>query len=497
MKKLLVLVAILFTITLYGEDELPKEEWEVAPGIISGGYSKETGPYIFKIFNIYTCPSSLAFDRSHYYIEYYQSITNIGYGEYKHHGGGGLISYDNTGKITKVKDGSTALSYGSTYADGGAEPYSPPAEEYDGRLAPAYVYKKELISPLLGDFYHENYNIKVGQLFRVGLVPTGGSGFYSISVGSKPAFLVSEDFGSWSGVCFAPAITSFLAVVTDIVTGETRQAFATIIISEDPEDPTFPDEPDTPDEPEDPEEPSEPTNPTSPSNPSNPSDPSDPSNPSDPSEPTEPSEPVDPSNPDSPDSPSDPTEPDNPDEPDPDDVPEEPETPDTPSEPADPSNPDSPDEPNDPSEPDSPDTPDSPDIPVEPDKPVVVPDPELPDEPVVVPDSPETPDEPEDSESSDISDESDPSDEVIIIDPLEPGNEDDEPVIIVVDRESSDSDKIIVTDDGVTTVQKDNHDLAIFLGMFGAITGISGSANAPKSAPMAVQQARQEARENK
>ena len=68
---------------------------------------------------------------------------------------------------------------------------------------------------------------------------------------------------------------------------------------------------------------------------------------------------------------------------------------------------------------------------------------------------------------------------------------------MIDNNETSDIDKIIVTDDGVTTVRPDNYDLAIFLGMFGAITGISGSTTAPANAPMEVQQARQESSQNK
>ncbi len=82
--------------------------------------------------------------------------------------------------------------------------------------------------------------------------------------------------------------------------------------------------------------------------------------------------------------------------------------------------------------------------------------------------------------------------------PIAPDSSDNEEPIIVVagDREGSGSDKIIVTNDGVTTVRPDNYDLAVFLGMFGAITGLTGSAAAPSSASQAVQQARQESSSN-
>ena len=62
---------------------------------------------------------------------------------------------------------------------------------------------------------------------------------------------------------------------------------------------------------------------------------------------------------------------------------------------------------------------------------------------------------------------------------------------MIDNNETSDIDKIIVTDDGVTMVRPDNYDLAIFMGMFGAITGLNGSATAPSNAPMAVQEAQQ------
>ncbi|MCK4983286.1 MAG: hypothetical protein KAS17_10205 [Victivallaceae bacterium] len=96
------------------------------------------------------------------------------------------------------------------------------------------------------------------------------------------------------------------------------------------------------------------------------------------------------------------------------------------------------------------------------------------DEPiVVVPDAPDNPDNPD---TPDV-----PEYPVVVIpgqEATDPSNDDnDEPVYVVIDNnEISDTDKIIVTDDGVTTIRKNNNELAIFLGMFGAITGLNGSA---------------------
>ena len=53
MKKLLCLFVVLFAVVSYGQYPV-KESWEAVPGIISGGYSEEEGPYIYKFSNIYT-----------------------------------------------------------------------------------------------------------------------------------------------------------------------------------------------------------------------------------------------------------------------------------------------------------------------------------------------------------------------------------------------------------------------------------------------------------
>ena len=459
MRKLLILITVLFAIASYAE-ETEKKEWEIKPGIISGGYSDATGPYIFKFYQAVSSPSSLPYCDYDAYINYNWSI-NIGYGEYEIHTEEittGQVYYkgvfeDDLGKYLFFQY-NRGWSW-KALPEGYSDPW-PTTGSYT-----YHVYKKEFIQPMSISFSSESYTAPAKRNFSVRVMVIGGSGYYTGTT-VKPAFLTTVGFLTYSGMSYTTGQTSISVVVKDKVTGQECSASADITITEESNESD--------------------DNPSNPSNPSDPSDPSDPSNPSNPSDPSDPTEPADPSNPDSP---SDPTEPDNPDEPDPDDVPEEPaepEVPDVPSEPENPSNPDTPDSPDVPAEPDNPD------------EPIIVLDPVIPDEPVVVPDNPDSPDEPENSEPSDISDE---SDEVIIIDPTSPGNEDDEPTIIVVDRESSDSDKIIVTDDGVTTVRPDNYDLAIFLGMFGAFTALSGNATAPVNEPMQVQQAQQESSPDK
>jgi hypothetical protein len=373
--------------------------------------------------------------------------------------------------------------------------YSPPCTYH--------VYKKELIEPLLGDFYHENYNIKVGQLFRVGLTPTGGSGYYSITEGSKPAFLIREDFGSWSGVCFVPALTSFSAIVTDIVTGETREAFATIIISEDPVDPTFPDDTtdvdDMTDDDDDTDTSSDSSAPGTSSDPGGTAaDPGSSSsgdggnnggddgtsagdgdtgdNSGDDGGNDDDSGAVDPGGSD--DEPA--TEPDDSsDDADGDDETEDNNDPDD-SSATDPGSDDNTDSPADSSTADNPDDTDN-----SADQTNSSGDD---DAVVVVPDGTDPTDTSSGSDiADDGSDSSDNSDTVIISDDTEAG----EPTIIVInDSTGSDSDKIVVTNDGVIKVDSDNYDLAVFMGMFGAMTALNGSAATTESAPMAVQEAR-------
>jgi len=473
MKKLLVLLAILFAVSIvsHGQDQV-KKDWEAAPGIISGGYSEQEGPYIYKLCNTFSCPS-LVDDHRWYYVQYLQGIAgNVGYGEFQHHGGGALISSDNQGEVTKADDGTWAVMYTHTYVTDFTPEDSPRYPlEFTGVYGPAYVYKKEYVPFLEARFTSENYVVGVGQVLNVGIEVTGGSGWETGTIGSKPAFLTITGGNAYSGVCYVPLTSSITAVVTDDITGQSCTISATITVTEEP---VIPD-------------PVDPIDPTDPSDPSDPTDPSDPSEPSDPSNPSNPSDPTDPSNPDSPDEPTDPTEPDDPTDPSNPDSPTEPGEPDTPTEP---NEPDDPSEPEDPAEPMGPDGPDDPSVPDEPTDPS---NPDSPEDPVVV-----VPDAPDDTDSPDS-----PDEPVVVVpnpEPTDPNSDDNnEPVFVVIDNysEDSDSDKIVVTDDGVTTVRKDNHDLAIFLGMFGAITGISGSTTAPSNAPMEVQQSRQESSQNK
>ena len=104
---------------------------------------------------------------------------------------------------------------------------------------------------------------------------------------------------------------------------------------------------------------------------------------------------------------------------------------------------------------------------------------------IVVPDAPNNPDTPDE-----------PDDQIVVIanpEAIEPASDDDneEPIVVMINNnESSDTDKIIVTDDGVTMLRPDNHELAIFMAMFGAISGLSGSVAIPSNAPIAVQEAK-------
>jgi len=454
MKKLLVVLAFLFAVSIvsYGQDPV-KEDWETAPNIISGGYSEATGPYIFKFNQALSSPGSLPYYDYDAYINYKWRV-NLGYGDFEIHTEEitpGQVYY--SGVVEETSGKYLCFEYNQGWGwqalpEGYSDPWSTTGSYT------YHVYKKEFIQPLEARFTKENYVVGVGQVLNVGIEVTGGSGWETGTIGSKPAFLTITGGNAYSGVCYVPLTSSISAVVKDDVTGQTCSISATITVTEEQ---VIPD-------PVDPSDPSDPADPTDPSDPSDPSAPSDPSEPSDPSNPSNPSDPTDPSNPDSPDEPTDPTEPE------------------------DPTEPDSPDEPEDPTDPMDPDEPDDPSV--VPDGPTDPADPDSPDDPVVVvPDGPDDPDP------------DDPDDPVVVVpdpDPIDPDNDDYEPIVVVIDdNDISDNDKIVVTNDGVTTERQDNHDLAIFLGMFGAITGISGSATTPANAPMAVQQAQQESNPNK
>jgi hypothetical protein len=496
MKKLLCLFAFMLTLASYCEEELSKEIWEVAPGIISGGYTQETGPYIFKFLQTLRPVLGRPAGSKDRYGAVLSATISVGYGDFMVHT---EPDPDDDGYVPPASVSDSSISFAMSISSLQFVPsdytYSVPGTYY--------VYKKEFIEPLLGDFNHDNYNIKVGQFFRVGFPPTGGSGYYSISVGSKPAFLVRDDVATWSGTCYTECLTSISIIVTDIVTGETREAFATIIVSEDPEDPTFPDDTTDVDDTTDDDDTDNTDTTTDSSDPGTSSDPGDTA--TDPSSSdssgddgtsTDTSDDgtsvdsgdtsnydgdsaVDPgSSDDDPEAESDDSS-DN-DEADTDDGSN------TDSNTAtDPGSTYSTDFPTDNSTADNSDSSgDSTDTADSSGGDDVV---------VVVPDGTDTSDTSDGSDISDVSDSSDitsdedTSDAVIISDTTE----EDEPTVIVI-NDSSDSatDKIVVTDDSVITTRKDNYDLAIFMSMFGAITGLNGSMAATTNTSMAVQEAR-------
>lgn len=477
MKKLLVLIAVLFEVSIvsYGQlEDLPTEpserDWEVAPNIISGGYNDQEGPYIYKLFNVYSCPT-LLFDYSRYYVNYMQAITNIGYGDFQHHGGGNLISKDETGEITKDDDETWAVSYGLSYM--GTDPSQP--TEYTGAHGPAYVYKKEAIQSMSIAFSSSSYTAQEGQKLSVNVFVVGGSGyFYGKTV--KPVFLSTVGKLSYEGTCYEPVTTSISTVVRDKVTGQECVASADIVITEKSDDNN---------------------NSGSSGSSGSSSDPggtaSDPGSSSgdggdtgsdtgtsvgsgdtgdtggddggsavDPgSSDDDPiTEPDDSSSDDETDDGSD-------DDSGTDSTTTAPGSSDNTDSPADTSNADNSDS--------TSDTSDTSDLSGDDDA------------VVVVPDGTDPADTSGGSDIADDSDNSDTSDTVIISDTTE----EDEPTVIVInDSNSSDSDKIVVTDDGVVTVKPDNYDLAVLMSMFGAMTALSGSATAPADTPMAVQEAR-------
>jgi hypothetical protein len=474
MKKLLVLFAILFAISIvaYGQEEpvgTEYRDWEVVPGIISGGYNDQEGAYIYKFFAYYTCPT-LVYDRTHaWYSHYYQAIINIGYGDFQKYGGGSLIIEDTKGgEVSKVNDDTWALSYTAMTEF---------PEEYIDGLAPAYIYKKEAIQSMSIAFSSDSYTAQEGQKLTVNVFVIGGSGhYYGQSV--KPVFLSTVGLLAYEGICHEPVQTSISVIVKDRVTGQQCAASADIVITEKVENTN--------------------SGNGSSGSPGTSSDPggtsSDPSGTA-----TDPSSDsgddgtsvgdgdtgdtggddggddgggaVDPGNSD--DDPT--TEPDDSSSND-DEADDGSDDSGTGSTATDPSSDDSTDSPTDSSTADnSDDTSDSSDSSGD-------------DDVVVVPDGTDASDTSDGADSSDGADtSSDSSDTVIISDTIE----EDEPTIIVInDSTASDTDTIVVTDDGVIKVKPDNYDLAVFMSMFGVMTALNGSATISKSAPMAVQEAR-------
>ncbi|MFA7185866.1 MAG: hypothetical protein WC082_13275 [Victivallales bacterium] len=497
MKKLLVLIAVLFAVVAVFGEETENADWEVAPGIISGGYSEQTGPYIYKFVQKYDCPS-MDFDsklsQNWYYKFYYQKIYNLGFGDFALHGGGTLISSDTEGEIQKVSDGTIAVSFTSLTTSGEVGSNDPPAsitedEALTGNFSTAYVYKKEFIQKMEVEFSAETYTAATGENLTVTVMVYAGSGYYSLSSGTRPAFLTMVSSRTWEGKCYEAMEGSIAIVVKDIVTGQECSASATIVITEnsgssdssgssgssgttsDPGDTATDPASDGSDGGDDGGDDGTSVGDGDTGDTGGDDGGDDSGGAVDPG-----------SSDDDPEADSDDSESEDESE---DDETEDEESDDSgagSSTATDPSSSDSTDSPTDTSTADNSDsTTDSADQT----------DSSGDDDAVIV--VSDGTDPADTSGSSDIADgsdtSSDTSDTVIISDTTE---EDDSTttVIVVNDSSASDTDTIVVTDDGVTTVDSDNYDLAVFMGMFGAMTALNGSATTSESAPMAVQEAR-------
>jgi hypothetical protein len=525
MKKFWCVLVVLFVVVSVFGAELEKEDWEVAPKMISGGYSEATGPYIYKFFKTYTCPSSLAYDRSHYYTEYYQVIIDIGYGDYQKYGGGSLISGDGTGEVTKIEDGSIALSYTCADGDGGPVSFSP--AEFTGGLAPAFVYKKEFVQKMEVKFSAETYTAATGENLAVTVMVYAGSGYYSLSSGTRPAFLTMVSSRTWEGKCYEPLESSIAIVVRDIVTGQECSASAAIVITENTgnnnsggsgSSGTSSDPGGTASDPGSSGDGGDGGDSGGDDGWDNSGDVGDNSGDND-----DGGDAVDPgSNDDSGNEPDDPGSDDdeNDENEDDDSTDDQDDNTGDPGTVTDPGGDDGGDDPVDPgSNNDDDDSNENPDDDSDDDPVTVIPDgndePNDPgsgddddsnensgddsndnddDAPVVVPDGSDNPNDPGNDDSSDGSDSSngsDTSDTVVI-----PDGTDNEPTIIVVNNDSSNTDTIVVTNDSVTTKRSENYDLAIFMGMFGAITGMNGSVEGTSGTSLAAKKAYQEGKNN-
>ena len=471
MKKLLILIAVLFTVSIvsYGQLENPpttpsERNWEVRPDIISGGYTDQEGPYIYKLFNVYTCPP-LIYDSYPYYINRHEYIFNLGYGDFKKHGAGSLILYDNSGEVQKENDGSYGLEYIASYP--GGHGIGGPGETllYDGDST-SYIYKKEFVQKMEVEFSAETYTAAVEETLSVSVLVYGGSGYYSLSSGTRPAFLTMVSSRTWEGRCYEPMEGSIAIVVKDAVTGQECAASANIIITEKSSDSNNSGNSGTSGTSSDPGGTSSDPGGTASDPGSDSGDGGDDGGGA-----------VDPDSSD--DDPA--TEPDDSssddDEAEADDDSED-------STAADPGSDDSTDSPPDNSSADNSDdtTTDPSDSSDTIEVVIIVPDGT---DPADTSDGSDTPSN--NSDGSDITSDEDTSDAVIISDTTE---EDAPTVIVINDSSGSDSDKIVVTDDGVIKVKPDNYDLAVFMSMFGAMTALNGSATTSESAPMAVQEAR-------
>ena len=470
--KNLIIFSFIFFAVISGAEE--NKSWETRPGIYysGNGYNDTGGAWIYKFYKEYSCPSSLPFDYSYYYVNNHQVIINIGYGDFRKHGGGSLINSDTRGEIKKDSDESWAISYGTGCQSGqGGGPgvnIGVSESERTGSLANAYVYKKTEIQRMSASFGSSSYTAVTGEDLGVTIVVSGGSGYWGLET-TKPSFLETEGKGVYHGKSYKPLTCSISSVVTDLVTGQSIGISADIKITEDD---------------------GSSNNSGSSGGSSSPSNPGgtvadpgggnggdngtsvgngdDSSNDNggavgpgngDNSSDTEPIEPGSDNNDDT----TPVTEPGSDNDSDNSIDPGSDDNNDTPVEPGNDNNNDSTTNPGDSSG-----------------EPVVV-----------VPDGNDAPTDLGNSGSSDQSDGADLSGDVGITEPADSNNDDnDEPTIIVVDNnKSSDNEKIIVTNDSVTTERSENYDLAIFLGMFGAITGMNGSIGADSGVSQAAQQA--------
>jgi hypothetical protein len=485
MKKLWYLLVVFSAVTSYGQLENPpttpsERNWELRPDIISGGYSDQEGPYIYKLFNVYTCPP-LPYDSYPYYINRHEYIFNLGYGDFKKHGAGTLILYDDSGEVQKENDGSCGLKYTATYQGGHGIGGRGQTLLFDGDST-AYIYKKEFVQKMEVRFSAETYTAAIGENLTITVLVYAGSGYYSLASGTRPAFLTMVSSRTWEGKCYEAMEGSIAIVVKDAVTGQECSASAAIVITEKSDDDNNSGGSGSSTSPSDPGGTA-----TDPGSDNSGDDGDDSSNDDGSSvDDGDGCSAVDPGSSDD-DSEVEPTDPGSDDNDDDDSTTEPDNDDDEPVTVTDPGNDDNTDEPVDPGSSDDDDSSINTD------------DNNNDDSVTAVPDSTDEPTDPgnsDSSESSDLSNTDNDNSTTVVSDDsgtsTDPSdNDSNDPVVIVVDSGSSSSDnsKIIVTDDSVTTVKSDNYDLAVFMGMFGAITGMNGSAGTTSNAPQAAQEA--------
>jgi len=238
MKKLLVLLAILFAIVSYAEEPV-KQAWEAAPGILSGSYDPASNTaIIYKAFTTVVSPSSLPFV---YYAEegtvnqrnVFISDHSLGYGsflvghtEYPIAGNSGFNG------IKEADDNSFVVRFsGYTWTWKSNEQSFP----LDGQCI-AYIYKAKTVQPMEIAFSSESYTAQAGQKLAVNIFVIGGSGSYSGTT-VKPTFLTAVAKLAYEGSCNSPLETSISVIVKDKVTGQECVASADITITEKTDEP--------------------------------------------------------------------------------------------------------------------------------------------------------------------------------------------------------------------------------------------------------------------